>query len=145
MSRLLSVALFLGTLASVAFAQQDDGVSSQAGQLKTAARQSFLLADTEQAKKHLSGLLALYRTERASDPMDDLQRKEEIDLTARSLSTVRGRQRQIELALERLETGDYGVCEDCGDPISPKRLQAAPWALLCVGCQEVAERETQAA
>ena len=83
--------------------------------------------------------------ERASDPMDDLQRKEEIDFSARSLSTFWGRQRQIQLALGRLETGAYGVCEDCGDPISSKRLTAAPWAHLCVGCQEAAERELQAA
>ena len=83
--------------------------------------------------------------ERASDPMDALQRKEEIDLAARSLSTFWGRQRQIQLALARLETGDYGMCEDCGDPISHQRLEAAPWAHRCVGCQEAAEREAQAA
>ncbi len=79
--------------------------------------------------------------ERASDPMDSLQRREEIDLAALSLSTMYGRSRQIQQALDRLRAGDYGICEDCGDPISPKRLEAAPWAHRCVGCQEEAERD----
>lgn len=80
--------------------------------------------------------------ERSSDPMDDLQRKEEADFAARSLSSLWNRQREIELALERLESGEYGICEDCGDPIHIKRLDAAPWAHLCVGCKENAERAT---
>ncbi len=42
-------------------------------------------------------------------------------------------------ALERLEQGEYGVCSECGEPISPKRLAALPWAECCVTCQ--AERE----
>ncbi len=83
--------------------------------------------------------------ERSSDPMDDVTRKEEIDFSARSLSTLWARQRQVRLALQRLERGEYGECEDCGGAISPKRLAAAPWAHLCVSCQEEAERETRAA
>ncbi|MBI3664642.1 MAG: TraR/DksA family transcriptional regulator [Acidobacteria bacterium] len=38
-------------------------------------------------------------------------------------------------ALARLEEGAYGRCEECGEPISPKRLAAVPWADLCVACQ----------
>ena len=68
MPRLLSLALFLGTLASVAVSQAEKNVPSEARQLKTAARQSFQTAETEQARKHLSALLAIYRSERASDP-----------------------------------------------------------------------------
>jgi DnaK suppressor protein len=42
----------------------------------------------------------------------------------------------IEAALDRLDSGDYGVCLSCEEPIPPKRLQAVPWARYCVGCQE---------
>jgi DnaK suppressor protein len=50
--------------------------------------------------------------------------------------------RRIEAALERLEKDEYGVCDECGEAISLKRLDAIPWALLCVSCQErVAEEE----
>jgi DnaK suppressor protein len=35
-------------------------------------------------------------------------------------------------ALEKLDEGSYGTCDDCGRPISPGRLEALPWAVLCV-------------
>ncbi len=41
---------------------------------------------------------------------------------------------QIELALERLEEGTYGICEDCGCQIPKQRLQAIPYATMCVKC-----------
>jgi hypothetical protein len=44
--------------------------------------------------------------------------------------------RQAAEALERIEDGSYGFCRQCGQPISPKRLAALPWAALCTGCQE---------
>ena len=42
---------------------------------------------------------------------------------------------QIEVALERMVTGDYGVCDDCGRNIPLARLQALPYATLCIQCQ----------
>jgi RNA polymerase-binding transcription factor DksA len=44
------------------------------------------------------------------------------------------------LALARLEAGDYGDCVDCGEAIPVARLQAQPFAIRCVGCQERRER-----
>jgi DnaK suppressor protein len=44
------------------------------------------------------------------------------------------------VALARLESGDYGTCTDCGEQIPMARLQAQPFAVRCVGCQERAER-----
>ena len=43
--------------------------------------------------------------------------------------------RQIESAIFRLDRGDYGTCAACGDSITPKRLDAVPWASYCVECQ----------
>jgi len=39
-------------------------------------------------------------------------------------------------ALERMDHEDYGVCTNCGDPISSRRLRAIPWALHCIACRE---------
>jgi RNA polymerase-binding transcription factor DksA len=50
---------------------------------------------------------------------------------------------QVDRALDRLANGSYGLCDDCGQLIPPKRLEARPTATLCVTCQ--AKRETQAA
>ena len=42
----------------------------------------------------------------------------------------------VDAALERMENHEYGTCLSCGDPISPKRLMAIPWAIRCIDCQE---------
>ena len=50
--------------------------------------------------------------------------------------------RLIEEALDRLDSGDYGICLSCDEPIPPKRLHAVSWARYCVRCQEAgAERD----
>jgi DnaK suppressor protein len=53
-----------------------------------------------------------------------------------SLMEMRNRRRQsIDEALTRLQEGTYGICAECGVEISEKRLQAVPFAKLCVECQ----------
>lgn len=47
---------------------------------------------------------------------------------------------QVDQALGRLESGEYGECQDCGEEISEPRLKALPWAAYCIGCQEKRER-----
>jgi len=42
----------------------------------------------------------------------------------------------IEAALARIDSEEYGVCMNCGNPISSGRLDAIPWAVRCVSCQE---------
>jgi DnaK suppressor protein len=41
---------------------------------------------------------------------------------------------EVDAALERMEIGTYGVCEGCGEPIPPARLEARPAARRCVTC-----------
>lgn len=42
----------------------------------------------------------------------------------------------IDDAFRRLNSGEYGECEHCGDQISEKRLRAVPWARYCIQCEE---------
>jgi DnaK suppressor protein len=44
--------------------------------------------------------------------------------------------REIADGLHRIDAGHYGICLECEEPISPKRLDAVPWARYCVKCQE---------
>lgn len=44
--------------------------------------------------------------------------------------------REVEAAVRRIGQGTYGVCHECEEPISSKRLDALPWAKYCVTCQE---------
>jgi RNA polymerase-binding transcription factor DksA len=48
---------------------------------------------------------------------------------------------EIESALERIGSGRYGLCTDCGDEIAPERLEANPAAARCILCQAKHERE----
>ena len=52
--------------------------------------------------------------------------------------------RKIKFALEKLNTGSYGICEECGEEISHQRLIARPMATLCINCkreQELMEKK----
>ncbi len=52
--------------------------------------------------------------------------------------------REITDALHRIDAGLYGTCLECEEPISPKRMNAVPWARYCVSCQDaVAQRIAQ--
>jgi DnaK suppressor protein len=56
--------------------------------------------------------------------------------TAQSLSNhARGLLTQIDDALRRMDAGTYGVCERCGERIEPDRLDALPYATLCMDCK----------
>ena len=46
----------------------------------------------------------------------------------------------IDEALNRIETGGYGECVNCGEPVQEKRLEAVPWARFCLKCQDLQER-----
>lgn len=46
---------------------------------------------------------------------------------------------QINGALSRMESGEYGACVDCGDAIAAKRLLALPYATLCITCAQARE------
>jgi len=47
---------------------------------------------------------------------------------------VRGHLAEIDAALDRLAAGSYGLCQQCGQPISPSRLEARPAARTCISC-----------
>ena len=48
---------------------------------------------------------------------------------------IREESARIEHALHKFEEGSYGLCDDCGQPIDPARLEALPQASLCLNCK----------
>jgi DnaK suppressor protein len=46
----------------------------------------------------------------------------------------------IDAALARIDAGTYGTCVNCGRVIAPERLEAMPWATLCIDCKREEER-----
>ena len=79
--------------------------------------------------------------EATGDEADQGQAMQEATLAVGAAETFWRRRQEIESAIEALDAGEYGVCEDCGDQIAPRRLEAAPWARRCVPCEEERERE----
>lgn len=58
---------------------------------------------------------------------------------ARMLSVakaLRANLRWVDRALAKLDRGTYGPCERCGKPIGIERLEALPWAILCIDCKQ---------
>ena len=97
-----------------------------------------------QKKKELSGT-RLNREEiainRVPDVIDDVQNTTEREFALGSINRHWQTLRAIEQALQRLEEGSFGVCAECDRQIHPKRLQAVPWAALCLSCQEAKDAE----
>lgn len=65
--------------------------------------------------------------------MDAMQQQAMANATRQNRSTE---VQAIKNALSRLEEGEYGYCEDCGEDIPAKRLELTPTAIRCVGCAQ---------
>lgn len=61
------------------------------------------------------------------------------DISLKQLSSHRENLLKIDTALQKLKEGTYGICEDCGEEISEKRLEVMPFAIYCRDCQEKQE------
>ena len=61
----------------------------------------------------------------------NVDREMDLHLSAQARATIV----EIDRALEKIEDGSYGLCEQCHEPIPDARLQALPYAALCVACK----------
>lgn len=77
------------------------------------------------------------------------ERGDEIDNATRERNNLlelklKGREKfflkKVFRAIEKIETGCFGECEECGDEIGERRLKARPTAELCISCKEEAEK-----
>ena len=78
--------------------------------------------------------------EKAPDALDEVQLAGERELAIRNLDRDSHMLRQIRRALARIADGSYGTCLHCEEEISPKRINAVPWAAYCIKCQEQVDR-----
>ena len=75
----------------------------------------------------------------APEAGDSAQQLEENDALNREVNQLVARIKSIDVALERIDSGDFGWCEDCGDEIPKARMETKPDALRCVDCQHELE------
>jgi DnaK suppressor protein len=102
---------------------------------KLLAWKEEILRDARETLQHLQD---------ANEPLTDIADRASTE-TDRALELrARDRQRKliakIDAALKRIETGEYGYCEETGEPISIRRLEARPIATLSIEAQERHER-----
>ncbi len=72
------------------------------------------------------------------EDIDDVQDNDAVfEVVNVSSSTLE----QIDRALEKIEKGSYGICEDCNSAIAAERLRALPFATQCIECKRKAEIE----
>jgi DnaK suppressor protein len=76
------------------------------------------------------------RIEHAADELDNLQLQQNRELVLHQLDLGSSVLRQVEAALVRLRSGEFGLCLGCDQLIPTRRLQVLPWAAYCVSCQE---------
>jgi DnaK suppressor protein len=74
---------------------------------------------------------------------DDADALSDYDRTKAIVEASQQTLTQVNAALQRLAEGKYGICARCGKPIPPRRLEALPYATLCVEDQALAEREAE--
>ena len=77
---------------------------------------------------------------RDGDQSDQASAETDRDLVALNRGRIRMLLGQVDAALVRIENGSYGICEDTGEPIGLKRLEAQPTATLSVEALEKRER-----
>lgn len=103
-----------------------------------------LIKRRDALRKALAGDLSLLKELKAQTSGDviDAALDSVQDEISSQLAEVESRElARIEVALERIRTGQYGLCEACSTNIPMARLNALPYATLCIKCQREAERE----
>jgi DnaK suppressor protein len=107
----------------------------------------LLLAERDSVLKHLMNLKGSSEQELEQESGDEVDIASN-EITANALQKLGTREQKhlskIETALQKIEEGSYGTCEECGEEISPARLEARPVALFCIDCKTLQEtRERQ--
>jgi DnaK suppressor protein len=74
------------------------------------------------------------------DPVDRAMSESNISIELRKRDRERKLLQKIQKAIQKVEDGTYGICEECGDEISEERLKVRPEASLCIRCKEEQEK-----
>lgn len=106
---------------------------------KFTAYRKMLEKKAEEVRRSMSAQKAAQVVSRLDYPSDegDLSQQHHEEWIFLNRNTIDMKLlREIADALHRFQQGSYGVCMECEEPISTKRLDAVPWAKYCVTCQE---------
>jgi len=77
--------------------------------------------------------------ETSPDELDRIQHGQERELAIGALDRDSKLLREVRAALQRIDAGTFGICFDCKEYISMKRLAAVPWTAACIICQQATD------
>lgn len=80
------------------------------------------------------------KSEDLPDVVDRSSMETDRNFTLRLLDRERKLLKKIDDALVRIDNGEFGMCESCGEDIGRERLIARPVATLCIGCKQAQEQ-----
>jgi len=83
------------------------------------------------------------RVDSEPDSLDRVRSNADRDMAVQLLNRDNRLLRDVQSAIIRIKEGTYGLCAQCEEPIPSKRLEAVPWARLCIACQAKAEATAQ--
>lgn len=83
---------------------------------------------------------AIRDNSRLADEVDEIQANENREISFATREKLVERVNHLSAALDRLNDGEYGVCVECAERITPARLHAVPEVQTCVRCQDGIER-----
>ncbi len=89
--------------------------------------------------KESSGEISAYNFHMADQATDSNEREKAFMFAYREDRLIY----HIDRALERIKNGTYGLCQECGKPISKERLEAVPHARLCIECKSKEEQSKE--
>src|SRR5271157_4538048 len=114
-------------------------VNKDGQKLNLARYRQVLEAKAEEVRRSMSAQKAAQVVARLDVPSDegDLSQQHHEEWIFLNRNTIDMKLlREVVGALHRIDQGTYGICPECEEPISSKRLDAVPWARYCVTCQE---------
>lgn len=108
---------------------------------KSDAVEKILLAQKAQLTKRINSRIGEVHIDREPDDEAALASNSSTEeMAAATLERERYTLQEIEGALQRIKSGEYGLCASCAEPIPQARLKALPWARVCVRCAERGSR-----
>src|SRR5437016_5617569 len=78
---------------------------------------------------------AILASDGVVEPEEEAVDLQETDVEQAILDNEKALLAEVQQALARIENGTYGICSNCRQPIPEKRLEAIPWATLCLTCE----------
>ena len=101
------------------------------------AQREQVIQNIEEAKEHI--LIAQKQEPKDEGDLATLVAGADID--NRIIEQLHNEVKEIDIAIEKINRGVYGVCEMCEEPIGIDRLRVKPFAKFCISCREINEKE----